>query len=130
MWLLASLCAVASAGARSTEWNGHLATLIEAQAACKNAQSNECLPYLAQADAVATVLSQQVKLPGANSKQDAYGIVFRDGYEQNCSSNWLQSMNGQTLLHSALGLAVEVRDAQRLNWVVALLQVAQQLCHT
>jgi hypothetical protein len=130
MWLPTCLCALASAGAQSAEWNGRLTTLMEAQAACKTADSNECLPYLAQAEAVAQVLSQQVKLPAANSKQEAYGIVFHDGYAQNCSSNWLQSMNGQTLLHSAMELAVGESDARRLNWVAALLQAAQQLCHT
>jgi hypothetical protein len=130
LWMLTGLCAMASTGAQAAEWNGHLATLIQAQAACKNSDSNECLPYLAQAEAVAQVLSEQVKLPRANDKAEAYGIVFHDGYEQNCSSNWLQSMRGQTLLHSALGLAVGASDAQRLNWVAALLQAAQQLCHT
>jgi hypothetical protein len=129
MWILTSLGAMASAGAQSSGWNGHLATLIQAQAACKNTDGNECLPYLAEAEAVAQVLAEQVKLPGANSKQETYGIIFHDGYEQNCSSNWLQSMNGQTLLHSALALGVGVGDAQRLYWVAALLQAAQQLCH-
>jgi hypothetical protein len=124
------LYALVSADAQSAEWNGRLATLMEAQAACKITGSNECLPYLAQAEAVAQVLSLQVKLPGVTSKDDGYGIVFRDGYEQRCSSNWLQSMNGQALLHSALGLDVGVSDAQRLNWVAALLQAAQHLCHS
>lgn len=130
VWILTCLCAVTSTGTQAADWNGRLAALIQAQAACKNADSSECLPYLAQAEAVAQVLSQQVKLPGVNGKDDAYGIVFHDGYEQKCSSNWLQSMNGPTLLHSALGLDVGVSDAQRLNWVAALLQAAQQLCHS
>jgi hypothetical protein len=128
--LVTSLGITTSSIAQSSAWNGPLATLFQAQAACANPDSNECLPYRAEAVAVAQVLSQQVKLPAANGKDEGYGIVFHDGYEQNCSSNWLQSMNAQTLLHSALGLAVGVSDAQRLNWVAALLQASQQLCHS
>jgi hypothetical protein len=116
--------------AQPAAWNGHLATLSQAQAACANTDSNECLPYFAEAVAVAQVLSEQAKLPGVSGKDEGYGIVFHDGYEQSCSTNWLQSMNGQTLLHSALGLAVGVSDAQRLYWVAALLQASQQLCRS
>lgn len=124
------LLVIASPIAEPASWDGRLATLAQAQAACTSTDSNECLPYLAEAAAVAQVLSEQAKLPGVNSKDEGYGIVFHDGYQQNCSSNWLQSMNAQTLLHSALGLAVGVSDAQRLNWVAALLQASQQLCHS
>jgi hypothetical protein len=128
--LIAMLTVTASPVAQPAPWTGRLATLFQAQAACSNTDSNDCLPYLAEAVAVAQVLSEQVKLPGVGDKEDGYGIVFHDGYQERCTTNWLQSMNGPTLLRAALGLNVGVADAQRLYWVAALLQASQQLCHS
>jgi hypothetical protein len=41
----------------AVEWNGHLATLFDAQAACADTYSVECQPFLAEAVAVAEVHS-------------------------------------------------------------------------
>jgi len=43
--------------AMAVEWNGHLATLFDAQAACADTYSVECQPFLAEAVAVAEVHS-------------------------------------------------------------------------
>ena len=93
--LISALCVIVSPALPSAEWMGHLATLFQAQVACANSNSKECLPYIAEAVAVAQLLTEQVKVP--IRKDEAYGVVFHGGHVESCSITWLQSMNGTTL---------------------------------
>jgi hypothetical protein len=127
--VLAVLSLALSAGqvAQSSEWQGHLATLRQAQIACRNLNSRDCLPYLAEAVAVADVLTAATKVTSPVKGKVSITVVFRSGSEQSCSENWLRNLlNGQRLLHDAL-----LMDArQHAYWTDALLAAAQNLCHS
>ena len=92
--LISALCVIVSPALPSAEWMGHLATLFQAQSLARNS-NKECLPYIAEAVAVAQLLTEQVKVP--IRKDEAYGVVFHGGHVESCSITWLQSMNGTTL---------------------------------
>jgi hypothetical protein len=50
--------------------------------------------------------------------------------QEKCSQNWLQYMNGESLLHSALALPMDTRSAKSFYFVQALIRASQQLCHS
>jgi hypothetical protein len=129
---VAGLLAISSSAAWSGQWAGHLATLFQAQIDCTNTDSEECLPYLAEAVAVADVLGYQAKTIIPSNKRDDphFSVAFDTGAPESCTANWLQSMNGESLLHSALGLPVVGRDAKSTYWVAALMRASRQLCHS
>ena len=70
------------------DWNGHLATLFDAQAACTDIDSSKCEPFVAEAVAVADVFNEIAKPEGG------FAIVFHTMIQENCSNSWLQSING------------------------------------
>jgi hypothetical protein len=121
------LMALACSGAGAGEWRGHVSTLFDAQVACTNSDSLECEPFLAEAVAVADVLTGIVK---PDEKGMDFTVTFHNMNQQKCSQNWFQSMNGQSLMHSALGLGLSVERAKNIYWVDALLRASQQLCHS
>jgi hypothetical protein len=95
------LLALFGGQARSQQWNGNLSTLGDARLACSDTHSNECLPFLAQAVAVADVL-QELSFVDMNAKADFVVVPFPHGNLTHCSQNWLKSMSGLALLHSTL----------------------------
>jgi hypothetical protein len=127
---IAVLMALACSGAGAGQWKGHLSTLFDAQVACTNSDSVECEPFLAEAVAVAEVLTEIAKVPGLDEKGMDVTVTFHNMNQQKCSQNWFQSMNGQSLMHSALGLSVDIQSAKSIYWVAALLRASQQLCHS
>jgi len=110
----------------AAEWQDHLATLRRAQAACRDINSQACLPYRAEAVAVADVLAATTSVSTSSKGDVTVTAVFRNGNQQRCSRNWLRDvLNGQRLMRSALSL-----DPRRHNyWVDALLAAAQQMCY-
>jgi hypothetical protein len=125
---IALLMALACSGAMAVEWKGHLSTLFDAQVSCTNTDSLECEPFLAEAVAVAEVLQEIAKPPELYEKETDFTITFDSMRQQKCSQNWFQSLNGQSLLHSALGLSVD--SPERIYWVAALMRASRQLCHS
>jgi hypothetical protein len=121
MWLTLAIVS----GAPAADWHGHLATLKQAQLACLVLTSLDCLPYLAEATAVADVLTATTKVSRENGRT-AITAVFRNGNVQHCSENWLrQTLNGQRLMRDALAL----NSRSHFYWVDALLAAAQDRCH-
>jgi hypothetical protein len=117
------MMAVACSGAMA-DWKGHLTTFFDAQAACANMYSPECQPFLAEAVAVADVFQAIAKPEGTGIT-----VAFENMRQENCSENWLQSMNGESLLHSALGLPVNSERAKNLYFSRALMMASRHLCH-
>jgi hypothetical protein len=125
---IALLVALRCSGASAVEWKGHLSTLFDARIACTNTDSTECEPFLAEAVAVAEVLQEIAKPPGLNDKETDFTVTFHNMSQQKRSENWYQSLNGLSLLHSALGLSVD--SPKSIYWVAALMRASQQLCHS
>ena len=122
LWLVVLLSL--SDQALAQEWKGHLATLWDAQIACSDTNSKDCEPFLAEAVAVADVMYDLATA----DKQMKFIVPFPYGNIMHCSGNWLRSMNGLGLLHSALGLSVD--DPKSTYWTKALMRASQQLCHS
>jgi hypothetical protein len=61
-WCLSLLAASASA-----QWNGHVATLSEAQLVCRNFDSSSCVPFLAEAVAIGDILTAQADVRRDNT---------------------------------------------------------------
>ncbi len=105
-------------------WDGHLATLKDAKIACQDIDSESCLPYLAQAVAVADTLYAQADY---DSKRDELKIPGGDGYIWVCHPSVLSQLNGEDLLH--LALATEPSDGEGpFYWDEALFTSAINLC--
>ena len=113
-----------SGQAWSQEWRGHLATLWDAQVACSDTNSKDCEPFLAEAVAVADVMTE---LSFMDLKANVIVVPFPYGNQEHCSDNWLQSMNGLGLLHTTLGLG---GDPKSIYWTSALTRASRQLCHS
>jgi hypothetical protein len=127
---LVVLCTLACTSATAVElprWKGHLTTLFDAQVACTDMLSPECEPFLAEAVAVADVF-QAIALGHVESGN--FTVVFRNMNQENCSQNWLRSMNGQGLMHVTLALPIDSDDAKNIYFTDALMRASRQLCHT
>jgi len=121
------LVMAAPVSSQASEWLGHLATLAQAQVACTDTSSQACLPYLAEAVAVAGVLTATTKVD-FQGKVETITVFFRNGNVQQCTENWFQNaLNGQRLMHGALGM--DASDRAYFPWIDALLAAAQELCH-
>jgi hypothetical protein len=127
---LAPLALLTASTAISGTWNGALATLSDAQVACTNTESRECLPYLAQAVAVAYVLRENAKPVTATDGGRDFIVVIRSGNPKTCTLHWFESLNGLRLMHSALGLDTGEPVATNLYWTQALLRAAEELCRS
>jgi hypothetical protein len=114
-----------AAGLDDGDWKGHLTTLFDAQVACTKTDSPECEPFLAEAVAVADVFGEIAKLEGAG-----WAVVFHSMTQENCSQSWMQFMNGESLLHSALALPVSIERAKNVYFTQALIRVSRNLCHS
>jgi hypothetical protein len=110
----------------AAEWSGYSASLWDAQVACADTNSAGCLPYLAEALAVASVLTESARLID-NAK---YGVAFHSGRQEICTERWRQAMNGLQLLHLALGFEGDTEEAKRLPWIDALIRASQDRCHS
>jgi hypothetical protein len=112
------------------EWRGHLSTLRQAQIECADSDSRGCVPFLAAAVAVADVLNLQAKtIMPTKSTPVAFDIVFHSGSTERCSAQWLKSLNGLSLMHTALGLTADEGE-QNVFWTDALIRAARLLCHS
>jgi hypothetical protein len=87
--------------------------------------SPECQPFLAEAVAVADVFGEIAKLEG-----EGVTVAFENMRQDNCSKNWFQSLNGESLLHSTLGLPVSNDRAKNLNFTKALVIASRERCHS
>lgn len=105
--------------AMADTWTGHLASLRDAKIACRDINSAECLPYLAQAVAVADTLSAQ-----ALSEQNEISIPGRAGSTLICNTAVLHFLNGQYLMLVAL----TADDKTLFYWDDALLASALRSC--
>lgn len=119
--------AFSSLEAHAGEWKGHLATLFDAQIACTDSSSRACEPFLAEAVAVADVPTEIAR---PDDKRTSVTVTFHSMDQQQCSQNWLRSMNGLSLLHLALGLPIDMKDAKEVYWSEALMRASRQLCHS
>jgi hypothetical protein len=113
--------------ATALEWKGHLTTLFDAQVACTDMFSLECQPFLAEAVAIAEMFSEIAK---SDEKGDTFTVPFRGMRQEECSQNWRQYMNGQSLLHSALALPEASERAKNIYFVSALMRASRELCHS
>jgi hypothetical protein len=120
--LIALVCPGAMADWKWKAWKGHHTRLSDAQSACTNIDSLECEPFFAEAVAVSDVFHEIANPVDAGRKN--FTVVFENMSHENCSENWLRSMNGQILLHSALGLPVSSESAKSINFVSALIRAA------
>lgn len=112
----------------SQEWKGHLATLWDAQVACSHTNSKDCEPFLAEAVAVADVMTE-LSTVDTKAKENLFVVPFPHGNVMHCSDNWRKSMNGLGLLHSSLGLGM-FDDPKSTYWVMALTRTSQKLCRS
>jgi hypothetical protein len=128
--LCASCALLLSPVANADQWRGHLARLVDAQLACTDTNSSSCLPYLAEAVAVANVLSDTSKPLPPEDKGGVVTVTFQNGSQEKCSGNWFRSMNGLRLLHSALGIETDTSETQKIYWVDALVRASRELCHS
>jgi hypothetical protein len=120
--LVALACSV---GNTAAEWRGHLASLFDAQVACTNIDSLECKPFLAEAVAVADLLDGIAR---PTDDGNDFIVTFRNMHQEKCSQNWFASLNGLSLLHSALGLSED--SPKSIYWTDALIRASRQLCHS
>lgn len=116
-----SLCIVLAAPAFG-QWAGHLSTLKEAQFVCQNLDSSSCLPFVAEAVAVADVLTAQADV---GRSQDGIYLSGPNGSTVKCSEGFkLTDLNGAALTHAAL-----TRDPTvNFYWSNAVFVAALDLC--
>jgi hypothetical protein len=127
-FLIAMALACSSATAvELPRWKGGLTTLFDAQVACTDMLSPECEPFLAEAVAVADVFAAIARPSGASGN---FTVVFRSMTQENCSENWLRSMNGQSLMHATLSLPEDGEAAKNIYFTNALIRASRQLCHS
>jgi hypothetical protein len=79
---------------------------------------------------VANVLSDTSKPLLSGDDSSSVLATFHNGSQEKCSTNWLRSMNGLQLLHSALALYYGMPEAQNIYWEDALMRVSRDLCHS
>jgi hypothetical protein len=79
------------------EWHGHVAKLSDAHIACRDIDSKDCLPNLAQAVAVVDVLDDLSSV--VNNKVI---LPASSGRTLTCGTSFLQRLNCEALLHLAL----------------------------
>ncbi|MGF6637284.1 hypothetical protein OKW39_004500 [Paraburkholderia sp. MM6662-R1] len=115
-------CQGVLAAPASAQWNGHLATLSEAQLVCRNFDSSSCIPFLAEAVAVSDVLTSQADVHGDRSSVYLPGP---NGSSVKCGDGFsLTDLNGEALTHAAL-----TRDpAVNFYWSNAVFVAALDLC--
>lgn len=115
-------CQSALAAPASAQWNGHVATLSEAQLVCRNLDSPSCIPFLAEAVAVSDVLTAQADV--GRDKSSVY-LPGPDGASVKCGEGFaLTDLNGESLTHAAL-----TRDpAVNFYWSNAVFVAALDLC--
>jgi hypothetical protein len=108
------------------QWAGHLTKLSVAQLACQTIDSSACLPFLAEAVAVADTLTTQASVRTGNDK-DIIQLPGADGSSARCSERFtLRELNGVILTHLAL-----IRDPHlNFYWSNALFVAALGLCRT
>jgi hypothetical protein len=87
-----------------------------------------CLPFLAQAVAVADVM-KELSYVDRDAKEDFVVVPFPYGNLTHCSQNWLKSMNGLGLLHLTLGSSA-FDENKNTYWTHALMVISRQLCHS
>jgi hypothetical protein len=120
--------ALASGAANAGPWMGHLARLQDAQAACRNLDSAACLPYLAEAVAIASLLEDQAYPIKDHGKfTDDFAVPFYAGSRRRCPRSWVAGLNGESLLHQALAIESD-GSVESFYWSKALLAAAQQGC--
>ena len=105
---------------------GHLATLSDALLACTNTESRACEPYLAEAVAIGDLLKRIAK----PTDEDDVIVVFNSMNQTKCTVNWFRSLNGQSLLLSALGLSVGFAEKKHIYWTDAIVRASRQLCRS
>ncbi len=110
--------------AMADTWDGHLATLQDAKAACRDVDAVSCLPYTAQAVAVADTIHAQAVY---NANRNDFKIFGRDGSVWICDDSVSNHLNGEDLTY--LALATEPSDGEPFYWDDALLIAALNLCH-
>jgi hypothetical protein len=119
--LVAAWLVIASRSAIADTWQGHVATLQDARIACPDIDSDACLPYLAQAVAVADTLTDQAKY---DSTRDVFEIPGGGGSIWICDPSVLsEQFNGESLLHLALAANLTIP-----YWDHALFISALHLC--
>ena len=105
-------------------WRGHLATLQDARIACRDVDSYDCLPYLAQAVAVADTLSDQAKFD--LKRPDEFQIPGARSSTWICDTSVYRQFNGEALLH--LALAADFTNEDSVYWDNALFTSALLRC--
>lgn len=103
-------------------WDGHLATLEEAKIACQDTSSTSCLPYMAQAVAVADTLQAQANYKNQSEVQ----VPGLEGSILTCDPSIVQQLNGEDLMY--LALATEPTDGWPFYWDDALFRAALKSC--
>jgi hypothetical protein len=99
------------------EWLGHLTQVKQARLACRNLDSNACVPFLAQAVTVADIIHQQVTL---SADLTIWLVPVGNGSVRKCHEGIVQ-MSGESLLQATLG-RTNLDDNQ--YWSAALFATA------
>jgi hypothetical protein len=121
---LVAFLSITSKSAMAVPWEGHLATLNDAKLACRDIDSGPCLPYMAQAVAIADTLYAQAAY---DAKRDKIQIPGGDGSIWACDPSVLNKLNGENLLHSALATE-SVNESKAFYWDDALFMAALHIC--
>jgi hypothetical protein len=116
------LLLLVSPNAIATEWMGHLAKLEDAKVACRDIDSVECRPFLAQAVAVADVMISLTHYAIKGGEEEILLPNHDQGTFLYCGRVFVEKMNGETLLYMTLA-----RD-NPFYWTEALLATVYQLC--
>jgi hypothetical protein len=125
---LLTASALGCGAAAGAPWMGHLARLQDAQVACRDVDSAACLPYLAEAVAIATLLTDQAyPMKDHGRRTDDFAVTFYAGSRWRCSRRWVEGLNGESLLHRALAI-VSDGSVETFYWSKALQVAAQQGC--
>jgi hypothetical protein len=120
----AGLLCLSGQSAMADTWDGHLATLKDAKIACRDIDSESCLPYLAQAVTMTDTLESQAAY---DSNRDIIKIPGRDGSIWTCNPSVWSRFNGEDLRHLALTTQPSEGGAN-FYWDDALLISALSLC--
>src|SRR4051812_18476574 len=99
--LATSSVLLATVSSRADSWRGHLTTLQEARIACRDTGSDDCLPYLAQAVAVADTLSAQADFSNSAKNNEKFQMPGVNGSTWICDPSAMRKLNGDSLLHLA-----------------------------
>jgi hypothetical protein len=89
--------------------------------------SSTCVPYLAEAVAVADTLTAQTSVGSGNETQAIFRLLGPDGISVTCGPGFkLEELNGETLTHLALARDPSVN----FYWSNALFVAALEFCRT